>query len=329
LVVSPDGDVTDRVKRKGNWIVRDDLRINLLTLAGAAIGALSTKFEWLTQHLDSRRFGIPMTFHFDLMGLIGSGLADEFLVIAAGLFLAGMLISFITPAAGWIQLVGLVLFFGKVVPEITSETSIGIGSIFGLVSMILVLYSLFNPVGVGIPKSEGGPRGNLLSVACRGQRFNVNVLCIIGAGLAVMVIFVPWAGTTLVAVVDGQTYEYAATPIDYVSSQTKYLGVGDPDLAVAVSVLFAGVVISFVTPTGGFIQLAGMALFYWNVEGYLVTRSDLSAFSFFQTELMYGFFVGLVGASITVLSFFINLDSRVSKNLLSCERMLAWILPKT
>jgi hypothetical protein len=325
---APEGDKTDRVGRKGNWVVRDDLRINFLCLAGAAIGAISITLEWLTEHLDSRRFGVPMTFHFDLMGLIGSGLADEFLVIASGLFLAGTLIAFITPTAGFLQLAGLLLFFGKVVPGITTDTTIGLGAIFGIVSTILVLYSLFNPVGAGIPQTHGGPSGNLLNIVCRDESFRLNALCVIGAGLAVIAIFLPWVSTTLVAVSDGQTYEYPATPIDYVSSQMNFQGVGEPAFAVAMSVLFAGVVISFITPAGGFIQIAGILMFYWDVDGYLMTRLDMAGYSFFRTELVYGFLLGLVGAGITVLSFFVHLDSRASRNLFSCERILTWTLPR-
>ncbi len=269
-----------------------------------------------------------MTFQFDLMGLIGSGIADEFLVVAAGLFLAGTLIAFITPTAGFLQFAGLLLFFGKVVPGIVSDTSIGLGAIFGIVSAILVLYSLFNPVGVGIPTSKGGPAGNYLTVACRDKSFRLNALCVIGAGLAVVAIFLPWVSTTLVAVSDGQTHEYPATPIDYISSQMDFQGVGDPAFAVAISVLFGGVVLSFISPFGGFLQFAGILLFYWNVDGLLVTRLDLEAYSFFRTELVYGFFVGIVAAGITVLSFFFQLDSRAGEHMFSCRRLLTWTLAR-
>jgi hypothetical protein len=104
--------------------------------------------------------------------------------------------------------------------------------------------------------------------------------------------------------------------------------VGDRAFAVAASVLFAGVVLSFITPAAGFIQGAGILLFYWNVEGYLTTRLDMAGFSFFRTELVYGFFVGIVAGGITVLSFFFQLDSRAKRKLLSCQRILAWTLPR-
>jgi len=315
------------VKRKGNWIVRDDLRINLLCLVGAFLGALSVTLEWLTQTFDSPRFGTPMTFHFDLMGLLGSGLADEFLVLASGLFLAGTLIAIITPYAGFLQLGGLLIFFGKVVPGIVSETSVGLGAILGIVSTILVLYSLFNPVGVGIPKSHSGPSGNYLTVAARDESFGMNALCVIGASLAVIAIFLPWASTTLVNVSDGLTYEYPATPIDYVSSQMNFQGVGTEAFAVAMTVLLAGVVLSFVTPFGGFVQLAGLVLFYWNVEGYLVTRVDLPQYTFFRTELAYGFFVGIVAVGMTILSLFLTLERRPIGDFFGRSRILTWTLP--
>ena len=281
----------------------------------------------MTQTLDSRRFG-DVTFHFDLMGLLGSGLADESLVIAASLFLIGTLVAFITPAAGFVQLAGLSVFYGKIVPGLGSDTNLGVGAIFGVVSMILVIYSLFNPVGVGIPQTHGGPSGNLLNIVYRDESFRMNALCVIGAGLAVIAIFLPWVSTTLVAASDGQTYEYPATPIDYVSSQMNFQGVGEPAFAVAMSVLFAGVVVSFITPAGGFVQIVGILMFYWNVDGYLVTGVNFTGYSFFRTELVYGFLLGIVGAGITVLSFFVNLDSRASRNPFSWGRVLTWTLPR-
>ena len=314
------------MKRKGNWVVRDDLRVNLLCLAGAFLGALAVTLEWLAQTYDNPRVGTG-TYHFDLMGLLGSGLTDELFVIAAGLFLAGTLIAIITPYAGFLQLGGLLIFFGKVVPGMVSETSVGLGAIFGIVSAILVLYSLFNPVGVGIPKSQAGPSGNYLTVACRGESFGLNALCVIGAGLAVIAIFLPWASTTLVNVTDGLTYEYPATPIDYVSSQMNFQGVGTEAFAVAMTVLLAGVVLSFITPFGGFVQMGSLLLFYWNVEDYLVTRVDLPRYSFFRTELAYGFFVGMVAMGMTVLSLFLTLDRRPIRGFFRSSRILTWTLP--
>ncbi len=306
--------------------MRDDLRVNFLCLLGALLGAFAITLEWLTQTFDSRRFGSPMTFHFDLMGLLGSGLADEFLVLAAGLFLAGTLIAFITPTAGFMQLGGLVLFFGKVVPGLVSDSSIGLGAIFGVVSTILVLYSLFNPVGVGIAQESSGPTGNYLNVASRGERRGVNALCVIGAALAVIAIFLPWAGTTLVNSADGLTYEYQATPIDYISSHMNFMGVGTEAFAIAISILFAGVVLSFLTPLAGFIQLAGLATFYLNIQGYVRTAVDLQGYSFFKTELSYGFFVGLIAVGITVLSYFLTLEPRPARDLLKSDRLLTWTL---
>lgn len=300
--------------------------MNLLCLAGAALGAFSVTLEWVTQMVvDPRRFPQGLTFHFDLMGLIGSGLAGEFLVFAAGLFLAGTLIAFITPMGGFLQLAGLVLFYGKVVPEIASDTTIGLGAMFGIVSTILVLYSLFNPVGVGIPQGRGGPSGNYLTTVHRADRFRVNSLCVIGAALAVVALFLPWASTTLVDTSDEQTYVYPATPIDYVSSETLYEGVGTDAFGVTFSVLFAGVVLSFILPFGGFVQCAGLALFYVNIQDYLVTRS-LPAF--FRTEIAYGFFIAIVAAGITVLSFFIDLDRRPTRKMFALDRMLTWTLPR-
>jgi len=277
----------------------------------------------MTQTLDSRRFG-DVTFHFDLMGLLGSGLADESLVIAASLFLIGTLVAFITPAAGFVQLAGLSVFYGKIVPGLGSDTNLGVGAIFGVVSMILVIYSLFNPVGVGIPQSKAVVE-NALAVACRGKTFRVNVLCIVGGGLAVIAIFLPWVSTTLLIEPDGLTYEYPATPIDYVSSQLNYEGVGRPEFAVAMSVLFGGVVLSFISPAGGFVQLVGVFMFYSNIDGYLVT--SMPGYTFFRTELVYGFFLGVVAASITILSFFMALNQLTGKSLLRCDRILTWTLP--
>ena len=296
-------------------------------MAGAVLGAISVTLEWLTQTFDSRRFGFAVTFHFDLMGLLGSGLADESLVLAAGLFVAGMLIAFVTPYGGFLQLGGLVIFFVKVVPGIVSVTSVGLGAILGIVSTILVLYSLFNPVGVGIPKSRAGLSGNYLTVACKDKSFGVNALCLIGASLAVMAVFLPWASTTLVNASDNLTHQYPATPIDYVSSHMDFQGVGTEPFAVAITVLLAGVVFSFLTPLGGFVQLVGLALFYLNVGDYLVTRVDIPPYSFFRTELDYGFFVGIVAVGITILSFFFTLERRPIRDLFRRDRLLTWTLP--
>jgi len=321
-------DKTDGVKRKGNWIITEDLRVNLVCLVGAVLGAFSVTLEWLTQHIDRGRYEAPLTLHFDLMGMIGSGLTDEFLVIASGLFLAGTLIAFISPTGGFLQLGGLVLFFGKVVPALVSDSNIGLGAIFGIVSAILVLYSLSNPVGVGISQAHAGSRGNFLTVVGRGASFRLNALCVIGGGLAVIAIFLPWVSTTVVSVADGQTYTYPATPIDYVSSHMNFQGVGREAFSVAMSVVFAGVVLTFITPIGGFVQLAGMLLFYGHIQSYLETNLSLPAYSFFRTELVYGFVVGLVAAGITILSFFVHLDSRASKGLLARDRILTWTLQR-
>ncbi len=311
-------------KLKGNWTVRDDVRVNLLCLVGAFMGAFSVTLEWLTQTFDTR-YG-PTTTHFDLMGLLGSGMADQSLVFAAGLFVAGTLIAFITPYAGFMQVGGLLIFFGKVVPGILAEKNVGVGAIFGIASTILVLYSLFNPVGLGIPKSHSGPSGNYLTVACRDKSFHANALCIIGAGLAVIAVFLPWASTTIVSASDGLTSVYPATPVDDVSGQTGYEGVGTQAFAVTITVLFAGVVFSFLTPVGGFVQLLAVALFYGNISDLLTIGSQQPEFTFFRTELAYGFFVGIVAVGITILSFFFTLEGRPVKDLFKVERILTWTL---
>jgi len=281
----------------------------------------------MTQSIDRGRYEDPITLHFDLMGLIGSGMADELLVIASGVFLAGTFIAFISPTGGFLQVVGLIAFLGKVVPELASDAGIGLGVIFGIASTILVLYSLSNPVGVGIPHAHRGLSGNYLNVVTRNKKFNVNALCIIGGGLAVIALFMPWVSTTLVTVSESQTFVYPATPVDYVSSHMNYQGVGTSTLSAAISVLFAGVVLTFVTPLAGFLQAAGIGLFYANIESYLMTSLNVPAYSFFETELVYGLAVGTVAAGITILSFFVNLGRPTTKNLLSCDRILTWTMP--
>ena len=92
------------------------------------------------------------------------------------------------------------------------------------------------------------------------------------------------------------------------------------------TVLLAGVVLSFITPFGGFVQMGGLLLFYWNVEDYLVTRVDLPQYSFFRTELAYGFFVGMVAMGMTVLSLFLTLDRRPIRDFFRCSRILTWTL---
>ena len=301
----------------------------MLCLAGAALGALSLVIVWLSQVVDSSRFSMIYalrSFQYDPLQMVGSGLVDDVLITGVGLFIIGTLAAFVTPLAGWVQLAGVGLFFAQIVPQIGPRTSIGMGAVFGVVSTVLVMYSQFYPVGVGIPRHSKGPAGNYLTVAGRFRQSRMNALCAAGALIGLLGLVLAWATTTTITSVDALPQHQAGTAIDYLTAQKTYLGIGNLGFEVAVGVFLAGTVLAFISPAGGIAQLFGVGLYYSNISSYLVSTSG-NGFGSCSTCLGTGFYVAAAAGGITLISLALVIGPGYAKPVRTWrERLLAWTL---
>ncbi len=145
------------------------VRLNILCLAGASLGALSLFLTWveiLTSNIAYCAFEdmsvvdiLGNACHFDLM-----------LRVACLLFLIGVVLAFVTAAGAVFESVGVSVFFvwyatatgslfsGDVLPG-------SAGAYAGMASAILVILALVRPVGIGYDGTTMTMKERLLAVA--------------------------------------------------------------------------------------------------------------------------------------------------------------------
>ena len=159
---------------------RTRVRINILSVAGGAIGLLTAMFlPWVLSYNGSSIFFQPSLI--DLMtaptertyGWFFSTQFETIFFLGGILSIIGAVISFITPLGGMPQIAGWVIFFYSINPMLGTHMGhpgilythfLGLGFWIGLIAGALCLLSIIVPVGFDRPWKNLSLKGRLLTL---------------------------------------------------------------------------------------------------------------------------------------------------------------------
>ncbi len=144
------------------------MHLNRLCLAGATLGALSLFLTWVEDITSNIHYcyyeDVSMV---DLLGIACE--VDVALRVAGILFIAGVGLAFVTTIGGFVELAGVLVFFGWYATAPGSLFSGAllpgcIGPYAGVASALLVILALVRPVAIGHHGTSVGVRQRLLTV---------------------------------------------------------------------------------------------------------------------------------------------------------------------
>jgi hypothetical protein len=255
----------------------------------------------------------------------GMYIGPEFMV-ACSLFLGGLLLSFITPTAGFVQLVGalgILILYPAGFREFHGTPAPSWGAVAGIVSACLVVASLYFPLGPGYGSFKSrryfGQANRFLTVTRLDStaKFRVNMLCLAGALLALVAMGVPWFTHQTISAQPSVT-QYDSHSLFMVFDQSF-----GPEAVLAAIVFICGTAVAFVTPLGGIGQVFG-ALWFWQTRHLIVGTLATSGWidrNYFDS----GFYLGIVASGMVLASMFVPLGIGYilrRKTLLS--RLIIW-----
>ena len=255
----------------------------------------------------------------------GRYIGPEFMVVCS-LFLAGLLLSFITPTAGFVQLVGslgILILYPAGFREFQGAPDPSWGAVLGLVSAGLVVVSLYFPLGPGYgsfwSRRYFGQANRFLTITRLDStaKFRVNMLCLAGALLALVAMGLPWFTHQTVSAQPSVTL-YESHNLFMVLDQSF-----GTEAMLAGIVFICGTAVAFVTPLGGIGQAFG-ALWFWQTRHLIVGTLATSGWidrNYFDS----GFYLGIIASAIVLASMFVPLGMGYilrRKTLLS--RLIIW-----
>ena len=271
-------------------------RVNLLCVAGAALG-LVVLFVPLLEVSGEGEYVLSEILQ--QSQLYGTGFA-----LGVTLFLLGAVIAFLTPAGGFLELVGVMTYL-YLVPQayqdFDGKASPALGTYLAIGSTVVVIVSLIVPLGLGYPK-RNRLWNEMLGIAARfltisthsaSAKLRINLLCIVGASLAFISIALPWIETTDI---------WYAGNLSAKSSESLF-GYGEElGFGIACIIFVVGSAVAFVTPTASLAQLISL----WWI--YAVSSSHLefaaNSYGLHEVALGLGFYVALIGGTMVAFSLF-------------------------
>ncbi len=300
---------------------RTGLKVNLLCIAGAALGVVSLFLPLMhygdlssapqddyvyTILPDSFDYGWPFTFAVTLM-LLGMGLA------------------FLSPSAGFLLLsgvLGVLYLYPLGYRDMPGGQEVWLGAYLALASAAIVVFSFFRPSGVGYPRRLHFWHQPIKS-ACRylttcpygpTVKLRVNMLCVGGALLAFVAISLPWLTET--------HFLTPQSPVEV--SMYGYLIEGRVELFAWLFLI--GSAAAFVTPLASLVQLVG---FYWL---YVDISSNTGVFHAasrtWSLETGLGVYVGAIALAMVAASFFLPVGAGYfGRNNNVLGRLVAWGQP--
>lgn len=272
-------------------------RVNLLCIAGAALGLASL----LVPFVEISGEGEYVLW--DILqqpALYGTGF-----VLGITLFVLGAGMAFVTPASGFVEFAGVMIFL-YYLPEayrnFSGNASLALGAYIAIISTVIVAVSLFMPLGTGYPRKRRfwneslGSASRFLTVSPFdvSAKLRVNLLCLAGALLAFAGIAMPWVSTTDIMFVADTTEQHSDSLLAFVGGQ---------NLEIGAFIFIFGTVAALLTPAASLAQLMG---FYWMYTvlspllDFAQTRTGLH-----EVALGLGFYMGLIGAIMVAFSLFI------------------------
>ena len=158
----------------------------------------------------------------------------------------------------------------------------------------------------------------------------VNIVCLAGAILGIVCVFLPWAVVTLSFVIGGQAHvsrTLGIAPVDFFNNTL------DPDLLglMYAAILFTiGSAVAILTPFGGTGQLAGIAFFGLKLKDFLrylipmpMTMPTVGVGWKYSSSFGPWFYLGILAAMLTLASFAVSVrfDSSSKYRLKASLRM--------
>ncbi|MBN1677997.1 MAG: hypothetical protein JW880_05605 [Candidatus Thermoplasmatota archaeon] len=239
------------------------MKVNLLCLAGAAIGLVSLFFPWW----QGAEPGLGLMIDRDYMLvqdlLLDSSEYGSLFVVACTLFLVGTFFAFGSPIGGLVQIPGVMGFFALFGSEIgvhRGEDTVGLGAYLGLISAAIVTVSLLLPLGIGYHLGQKARRASLSSASKfitiswydETARIRLNLLALGGALIAFVCIALPWSTLSVVSPTPQEVVEQRPL-FDYLSGS----------LATPSSYVFIiGSAIALITTLGVIVQMVGLVWFW-------------------------------------------------------------------
>ncbi len=228
--------------------------------------------------------------------------------VACSFFFAGMLLSLISPAAGFLELtgaLGAIILYPSGYRDFQGDPSLSLGALLAFVSAALAVLSLYYPIGPGYgsfrTRRYFGQANRLFTISRldSAAKFRVNMLCVAGALLALAAIGIPWF-THQVVSVDPFHIENDSHNLYLVIDQSYGM-----QAMLAAIVFICGTAAAFVTPLGGFAQAFAVFWFWQTRNGITgtLTSSDWIDKNYFDS----GFYLSIIACAMVVASMFVPL----------------------
>ena len=277
-------------------------KVNILCVAAVVLGIVSLLLPWVKI---TGGTGTPDQFLIQDIFLGGQYIGPAFMIVCT-FFLAGAVLSLVTPAAGLLQLtgaLGVLILYPSGYRDFQGDPSPSWGALVGIVSAALVVLSLYYPLGPGFgsfrTRRYVGQANRLFTISRldSAAKFRVNMLCLAGALLALAAIGVPWFTHQTVS---------AHPLITEYESHNLYMVLDESfgmQAMLAAIVFIGGSAAAFVTPLGGFAQAFGV-FWFWQTRYAIVgtlTSNDWIDKNYFDS----GFFLGIVASAMVVASMFV------------------------
>jgi hypothetical protein len=140
------------------------LRINLLCVIGAFLAFLSVALPWLTTSVSGGNGGTEYNLYWYIT-------ENSMWKIGALIFVLGSAAAFVTPLAGFAQMIGLLWWWGSaknslgegIIGSDTWTTELGLGFWLGAFAAAVVLVSFVFPIGFGYLGRRGSVKARLFS----------------------------------------------------------------------------------------------------------------------------------------------------------------------
>lgn len=274
-------------------------KVNLLCVTGAALGIVSLFFPWIV----GGNLPNDVMYRHLLVNdiLLGPPIFSTLFIIFCSMFLVGTGLSFLTPAGGFVQMIGIVGFlyaYPSAYRDMAGTQQLSLGAYLGIMSVAIVIIGLCIPIGPG-HRSTAGVLRKMVSTANRfltfspfewPTRLRINLLCVIGAFLAFLAIALPWLTLGVSAGPGSAEYD-----LYWYTTETSAWKIG-------AWIFILSSAAAFVTPLAGFAQLIG-AFWWWGSARSVLGTSVIGSHTW-TTEIGLGFWLGVFAAAVVLASLF-------------------------
>jgi hypothetical protein len=268
------------------------------------LGILSLLLPWVTIKGGE---GTPDQYLIQDVFLGGQYIRPAFMV-ACSFFFAGLLLSLITPAAGFLELggaLGMLILYPSGYRDYPGDPSLSLGALVGFASATLVVLSLYYPLGPGYGSFRSrryvGQANRLFTMSRldSAAKFRINIFCLAGALLGLAAIGIPWFTHQMVSA-EPYYAEYDSHNLFMVLDQSFGM-----EAMLASIVFICGSAAAFVTPLGGFAQAFGV-FWFWQTR-YAITGTLTEVGWIDKNYFDSGFYLSIIACATVVASMFVPL----------------------